>query len=277
MLYIYLGVDPEAVNSVLVREEGRRQYPVYYVSHILKNIETRYPILEKLALASLMSARRLRPYFQAHSVQVITDQPLKNVLENPEHSGRLAKWAIELSEFDISYVSRIVIKAQVLADFLVDTKESSSSHTERPPLAWTIYMDGASGRNPSGAGVVLINPNGIKLEQAIKFSFQTTNNQAEYEALLAGLRFAKELGIEHVHVKIDSLVIASQVLDNFETKEPMLKKYLILVRAEVGRFTSFTIEHIPIMQNTRADELAKFGLPLRGATLEIFHPAIEEG
>ncbi|KAK8957152.1 hypothetical protein KSP39_PZI001107 [Platanthera zijinensis] len=126
MLFLYLGVVPEAVSSILVREESRRQFPVYYVSHILKDAEARYPILEKLALTLVMSARRLRPYFQAHSIQVVTDQPLKSVLKKPEHSGRLAKWAIELSEFEISYVPRTAIKAQVLADFLVDAAESTS-------------------------------------------------------------------------------------------------------------------------------------------------------
>ncbi|KAK8957541.1 hypothetical protein KSP39_PZI001125 [Platanthera zijinensis] len=275
-LFLYLGVGPEAVSSVLIREESRRQFPVYYVSHILKDAEARYPILEKLALALVMSARRLRPYFQAHSIQVVTDQPLKNVLEKPEHSGRLAKWAIELSEFEISYVPRTAIKAQVLADFMIDTTESSSDQAARSPLSWAIYVDGASGRNSSGAGVVLINPNGVKLEQAIKFYFPVTNNQAEYEALLAGLRLARELGIDHVHIKTDSLVMASQVLGNFETREPVLKRYLMLVKVEVGRFKSFTIEHIPRTENEEADVLAKYGLSSGGTTSELFRPAVEE-
>ncbi|KAK8957690.1 hypothetical protein KSP39_PZI001086 [Platanthera zijinensis] len=206
MLFLCLGVGLEPVRSVLVREENRRQFPVYYVSHILKDVETRYPILEKLALALVMSARRLRPYFQAHSVQVVTDQPLKIVLEKPEHSGRTA------------------IKAQVLADFLIDTTESISDQAERSPLACIIYVDGASGRNSSRAGVFLINPNDIKLKQAIMFYFPVTNNQEEYEALLASLRLTRELGIDHVYIKNDSLVMASQVLGNFETRESVLKK-----------------------------------------------------
>ncbi|KAK8945084.1 hypothetical protein KSP39_PZI007855 [Platanthera zijinensis] len=246
VLFLYLGVGPEAVSSVLIREESRRQFPIYYVSHILKDAEARYPILEKLNLALVMSARRLRPYFQAHSIQVVTDQPLKT------------------------------IKAQVLADFPIDTTESSSDQAARSPLAWTIYVDGASGRNSSGAGVVLINPNGVKLEQAIKFYFPVTNNQAEYEALLAGLRLARELGIDHVHIKTDSLVMASQVLGNFETREPVLKKYLVLVKVEVGRFKSFTIEHIPRTENEEADVLAKYGLSSGGTTSELFRPAVDE-
>ncbi|KAK8921963.1 hypothetical protein KSP39_PZI020082 [Platanthera zijinensis] len=223
-----------------------------------------------------MSARRLRPYFQAHSIQVVTDQPLKNVLEKPEHSDRLAKWAIELSEFEISYVPRTVIKAQVLADFLIDTTESSSEQAARSLLAWTIYVDGASGRNSSGAGVVLINPNGVKLKQAIKFYFPVTNNQAEYEALLAGLRLARELVIDHVHIKTDSLVMASQVLGNFETREPVLKKYLALVKVKIGRFKSFTIEHILRAENEEVGVLAKYGLSSGGTTSELFHPTVEE-
>ncbi|KAK8948482.1 hypothetical protein KSP39_PZI005424 [Platanthera zijinensis] len=103
-LFLYLGVGTGAVSSVLIREEGKRQFPIYYVSRVLKKAELKYPILEKLAFALIVSARKLRPYFQAHAILVVTDHPLRRILEGVEHSGRLAKWSIELSEFDLSYV-----------------------------------------------------------------------------------------------------------------------------------------------------------------------------
>ena len=76
--------------------------------------------MEKLVLALVTTARRLRPYFQAHTIEIPTEHPMKQILHKPETSGRLVKWAIELSEFDIRYKSRIVVKGQVLADFIME-------------------------------------------------------------------------------------------------------------------------------------------------------------
>ena len=102
-LSIYLPVSDTAVSSVLVRGEDGKQLPVYYVSKSLLDAETRYSQLEKLALALVSAARKLWPYFQCHPIVVITTYPLKDILQKPELSGRLTKWAVELSEYDISY------------------------------------------------------------------------------------------------------------------------------------------------------------------------------
>jgi len=82
--------------------------------------ETRYPHLEKLALTLIIASRKLRPYFQCHPISVVTAYPLRNTLHKQKLSGSLAKWAIELSEYDIMYQPRIVIKSQVLAYFVID-------------------------------------------------------------------------------------------------------------------------------------------------------------
>ncbi|KAJ0558612.1 putative nucleotidyltransferase, Ribonuclease H [Helianthus annuus] len=98
LISVYLSVAEEAISAVLTIERNTAQVPVYFFSKTLKLAETKYPPLEKLALALVQTARRLRRYFQAHPIQVVTDQPVKNVLEKPENSGRLAKWAVELGE-----------------------------------------------------------------------------------------------------------------------------------------------------------------------------------
>ena len=103
MLFLYMAVSDHATSSVLVRDEEGVQYPIYYTSKALLDAETRYPSLEKWALALVVAARKLRPYFQAFPVLVITNQPLRQTLNKPNSSGWLVKWAIELSEFDISY------------------------------------------------------------------------------------------------------------------------------------------------------------------------------
>ncbi|KAK8942629.1 hypothetical protein KSP39_PZI008943 [Platanthera zijinensis] len=277
ILFLYLGVGAGAVSSVLVREEGKKQFPVYYVSRVLKKAELKYPILEKLAFALVISARKLRPYFQAHSIQIVTDHPLRRILEGVEYSERLAKWSIELSEFDLSYVPRLAIKAQAVADFLVDyTVEVKEAETS-PIVAWEMLVDGASGKNSFGGGMVLISPEGTRIEQALKVHFTLTNNQAEYEAIIAGLRLARELGIQDIRVSTDSMIVARHIEGEFEVKEPTLQLYLTKVKRIMGQFRSFSVQHIPREENTRADLLAKHG-PRAGETMtELFRPSIEEG
>ncbi|CAA7030103.1 unnamed protein product [Microthlaspi erraticum] len=97
-LYLYISVSRSAVSGVLIREDRGDQKPIFYVSKTLDDTETRYPTLEKLALAVVTSARKLRPYFQSHSVVVLTNLPLRTILHSPTQSGRIAKWAVELSE-----------------------------------------------------------------------------------------------------------------------------------------------------------------------------------
>ncbi|KAL2248431.1 UNVERIFIED_CONTAM: Retrovirus-related Pol polyprotein from transposon opus [Sesamum indicum] len=102
-----------AISLALVREEGGVQSPIYYVSRMLHGAEKRYAQIEKLALALIVTARKLRPYFQGHRIIVLTNHPLCNVLARPEASGRLVKWAVELGEFDIEYQARTALKGQV--------------------------------------------------------------------------------------------------------------------------------------------------------------------
>ncbi|PKA46862.1 hypothetical protein AXF42_Ash015756 [Apostasia shenzhenica] len=144
ILSLYLGVSDTAVSAVLLDSEKGAQHPIFYTSHILLDTESRYPTLEKVALALLMTARKLRPYFQSHTIQVITDQPLLKILHPPEVSGRLLKWSIELGEYDVRFVPRTAIKAQALADFV-----AKFSTTEPPPVKylanlWSLHVDGAS-------------------------------------------------------------------------------------------------------------------------------------
>ncbi|KAL0439573.1 UNVERIFIED_CONTAM: Transposon Ty3-G Gag-Pol polyprotein [Sesamum latifolium] len=91
LLYLYLAISESGVSSVLVRQEGKGHHPVYYVSKVLQGAEIRYSQIEKLALSLVIAARKLRPYFQSHQIVVLTNHPLKQVLANPELSGRMVK------------------------------------------------------------------------------------------------------------------------------------------------------------------------------------------
>ncbi|KAK3013410.1 hypothetical protein RJ639_008269 [Escallonia herrerae] len=160
-LLIYLSITEIVVSVVLIREEDGVQKPIYYISKVLQDVETRYPKIDKIALALIILARRLRPYFQSHTIVVLTDQPLRKVLMSPEASGRLVNWFVELGEFDLQYKPRTAVKAQALADFIVE-----GTLPEDPPQLvisqvtdpWNLYVDGSSAVGNSGAGIILIRP-----------------------------------------------------------------------------------------------------------------------
>jgi len=96
-LLLYLAVSDCAVSAVLVAERSRQQYPIYYVSHVLTGPESRYLLVEKFAYALLIASRKLHPYFESHPITVLTDQPLRSMLEKYGSSGRTVTWAVELA------------------------------------------------------------------------------------------------------------------------------------------------------------------------------------
>ncbi|PKA59404.1 putative mitochondrial protein [Apostasia shenzhenica] len=184
VLSLYLRVSDITVSAVLVDDVKGVQHPIFYISHVLLDAESRYPTLEKLALALLMAARKLCPYFQSHTIQVVTDQPLLKILHTPEISGRLLKWFVELDEYDIKFVPRTAIKAQALADFVAELSTSEPPPAKRRTNLWSLHVDGASGLQSQGAGMLLTSPMGTSIHQAVTLQFKTTNNQAEYKSLI---------------------------------------------------------------------------------------------
>jgi len=114
-----------AVSSALVQERDNTQYPIYFTSRILQDPETQYQMVEKVALAIITAARRLRPYFQSHTIIIRTDHPIQKILQKPDLAGWLSSWAIELSEFTIHYEPHGAIRAQCLADFANDLQEQA--------------------------------------------------------------------------------------------------------------------------------------------------------
>ncbi|XP_025665117.1 uncharacterized protein [Arachis hypogaea] len=200
-LYLYLAIIEEALAAVLVREKGKVQQPIYFLSKALQGAELRYSKLEKLALALITSSRKLRQYFQGHQVVVRMDQGIRQVLQKPDLAGRMMTWAIELSQYDLIYKPRHAIKAQAMADFLV---EVTGDPTEDMDTRWKLHVDGASNQTFGGAGIILESPAGVIYEQSVKFEFLISNNQAEYEALLGGLILAGEVGATRLEVCNDS-------------------------------------------------------------------------
>ena len=201
-LYLYIAVSQAAVSAALVREEGGSQRPVYFISRAFRGVEERYPQMEKLAFALITAARKLKP-FQAHTIVVLTDQPLKKAMSSPEAAGRMALWAIELSEFDVQYRPRTTIKGQIVVDIIAEYTQPEDKGAEGQKL-WSIHTDGSSNQHSGGAGVVILTPKGDKIKCMIRLDFPTTNNEAEYEALVAGLDLAKAAGAKNMIIHCDS-------------------------------------------------------------------------
>ncbi|KAK0590984.1 hypothetical protein LWI29_034021 [Acer saccharum] len=246
-LYLYLSVTEVATSSVLIRLEEGIQKPVYYTSKALLPAETRYSLAEKIALALITSARKLRPYFQAHTIEVYTDCPLKLILQKPEVSGRLTKWAVELSEYDIRYTPKAAIKGQAVSDFIAEfTKPDAEvrramEDEQTTKFQWKLHVDGSSNTHGSGAGIVITTPEGDTVECAMRFDFKATNNQAEYEALLAGLRVCIALGADELEIYSDSQVVVNQVLDEYQAREEHMIAYLDIAKRLLRKFKVYRI------------------------------------
>ncbi|KAL0439397.1 UNVERIFIED_CONTAM: hypothetical protein Slati_2422700 [Sesamum latifolium] len=201
-LYLYISSTFQAVSSVLVREEDDTQTPIYYVSKVLNGAESRYPPIEKMALALVITARKLRPYFISYPVGVRTNTPLKQVL------------------------------------------------------------DGSSTTQGSGAGVVITTPQEDDMEFAIKFDIKASNNEAEYEALVLGMRMAQDVGALHLLAYSDSQLIVKQVCREYKAKEESMVQYLQQIEELKTRFKSFQLQQIPREENIKADSLSKLASAL---------------
>ncbi|XP_073104418.1 uncharacterized protein [Elaeis guineensis] len=129
------------------------------------------------------------------------------------------------------------MKAQVLADFIAEctiadnkSKDATMKEAATPEpdlrLTWVLHIDGASNAQGSGAGLILTNSEGVVIEYVLRFDFKASNNQTKYEALLAGLKMAKELEIDSLKVFTDSQLIVGQVKDEFEARDPIMMIYL---------------------------------------------------
>nr|GEV92558.1 reverse transcriptase domain-containing protein [Tanacetum cinerariifolium] len=168
-LIIYLAAAKEAICAVLMTGRDGKQVPIYFVSRALQGPKINYTPMEKLILA-------LR---------------------------------FELGEHDIQYRPRTSVKGQILADFIVERPEDGTPDTpieerEELPDPWILFTDGSSCMDGSGASLIIVNPEGKEFTYALRFRFNATNNEAEYEALIAGLWIASQMGIQNLQANVDS-------------------------------------------------------------------------
>ncbi|GJS64867.1 reverse transcriptase domain-containing protein [Tanacetum coccineum] len=176
-LIMYLAAAKEAISAVLMTEREGKQMAVYFVSRALRGPEINYTPMEKLVLALLSASRWLKRYFEAHTIVVITDQLIKQLLSNSEITERMLKWKFELEGYDIQYKPMISIQGQILADFIVERLEEESSNelmAEPKTLLepWNLFIDGSSCIDGFEAEQILKNPEGMEFTYAMRLGLR---------------------------------------------------------------------------------------------------------
>ncbi|XP_021751559.1 uncharacterized protein LOC110717215 [Chenopodium quinoa] len=169
-------------------------------------------------------------------------------------SGRLLKWDIELSKYDIVYKPRVSIKAQALSDFIVET---SYTDEEEDIETWKVLVDGSAASTGSGAGILLTSSQGDVFEYAIKFKFKASNNEAEYEAAIAGVHLCIAAEAKRIELSTNSQLVASKFSGEYKAQEQTMIVFLVKLKEITATLEYFEITLVPRAQNPQADALEK--------------------
>jgi ribonuclease HI len=191
---------------------------------------------------------------------VVNKAPLSNILNNPSATGCVSLWVIKLSPLDITYEKRKVIKSQVLPDFTAEWLELQNTGPPDLSSVWTMYFDGSKRIQGTGVGVVLISPQGDKLKYVLRISFsQASNNEAEYEALLHGMKMAKACGATRLKIFRDSNLVVQQVMNKCDAISDNMTAYRNLYYYLERTFDGCEVSHVSRSSNEEADTLENIG------------------
>ncbi|XP_020081530.1 uncharacterized protein LOC109705200 [Ananas comosus] len=298
-LILYTAALDGSLGALLAQnnEEGKEQ-ALYYLSRMLEGAENSYSQIEKHCLALIFAVKKLRHYMLEHKIYLVSKvNPLKFLMTRPVLTGRLAKWTVILLEFDITYTPQKAVKGQALADFLAAHPVSSGSllvcdlpdeevllvEDEQP--YWDMYFDGASSIQPAyspsipqvrvGVGLIFVTPERGILRYSLALSEPRTNNEAEYEALIAGLEIAIFMNIQRLHIYGDSQLIINQVTGEYKVHKPELTKYQKRAQELMKEIPNVTLERVSRAVNGKADALARLAKELADPNLDEVHVTIK--
>ncbi|KAG9458562.1 hypothetical protein H6P81_003070 [Aristolochia fimbriata] len=267
-LLLYIAAQEKSLGALLAQNDDQgKERPLYYLSRTMVGAELNYSPTEKTCLALIFAIQKLRHFLLAHSTNLISGRSLKFIMSRPMLSGRLAKWALLLSEFEINFIPQKAIKGQGLANFLADHPipaewEVSQSLPDEevffievlPP--WRMYFDGAARKNRAGAGVLFISPNEDLMPYSFILSYCCTNNEAEYQAIILGLGMAIEMGLSQLEIFGDSALVIKQIIGDFEVRKDELMPYQKEAQRLLQKISNVTRGHVPRASNSQADALA---------------------
>jgi ribonuclease HI len=230
--------------------------------------------------AVILTRRKLRHYFESHPVTVVSSFPLGEIIQCREASSTIAKWAVELMGETLSFAPRKAIKSQVLADFLAGWVDTQLPTAPIQAELWTMYFDGSLMKTGAGAGLLFISPLGKHVRYVIHLHFPASNNMAEYEALVNGLRIAAELGVWCLDARVDSQLVIDQVMKNSHYRDRKMEAYCDEVQRLEDKFYRLELNHVARRYNETADELAKIAsgrttVPPDVFSRDIYQPSVK--
>jgi ribonuclease HI len=271
-IYLYVTTTTQVVSPVIIVERTEEvhalpvQRPLYYISEVLSETKARYPQIQKLLYAVVLARRKLRHYLEAHPVKVVSLFPLGEIIWDLI----VAKWSVELMGETLTYVPRKVIESQILADFVAESTDTQ------------LQADGSVMKTGVGTGLLFISPLGEHMRYVVCLHFPVSNNIAEYETLLCGLRISIETGIKRLDVRGDSQLVIDQVMKNASYHDEKMEAYCNVVCALEDKFYGIELNHIPCKYNEEADELTKIvsgriTVPLNIFSLDVAKPSVDLG
>ncbi|XP_062116114.1 uncharacterized protein LOC133830173 [Humulus lupulus] len=271
-----IEIDPAKIKAILemppprnLRQLRGLQGRLAYIRRFISNLSGRCQPFSRLMQKTV-------PFIWDEACQNAFEMskadPLRYILSKPVLSGRLAKWSMILSEFEINVVPQKAIKGQALADFLEahpipdnmelreDLPDEEAFTIETSP--WQIFFDGAARNSGAGAGVVFVTSSGGLILYSLHILTICTHNVAEYEALIIGLKIALEIKIQSLEVFGDSLLVIKQMSGEFAVRHENLIPYHEKAKYLLAQFQEITLNHIPRSKNGKSDALANLAASL---------------
>ncbi|RVW19217.1 Retrovirus-related Pol polyprotein from transposon 17.6 [Vitis vinifera] len=272
-LLLYLSVSDMALGCMLAQlDDLGKERAIYYLSKRMLEYECKYIMIERLCLAVVWATRRLRHYMTEYSVLLVSRlDPLRYLFDRPVLTGRLMRWLVLLTEFDIHYVTQKSVKGSIVADHLASLpiSDDRSVDDDFPDeqivsmtsiTGWRLYFDGAANQSGFGIGILLISPQGDHIPRSVRLAFsdhhRLTNNIVEYEACITGLETALDLGIRQLEIHGDSNLVIKQTQGIWRTRDEKLKPYHAYLDLLIDRFDVLRYIHLPRAENQFADALA---------------------
>ena len=203
-----------------------KERAIYYLSKRMLEYECKYIMIERLCLALVWATKRLRHYVTEYSILLVSRlDPLRYLFNRPVLTGRLMRWLVLLTEFDIQYMTQKSVKGSIVVDHLASLPVSDDRPIDddfpdeqfvsmTSITGWQLYFDGAANQSGFGIGILLISPQGDHIPRSIRLAFsdhhRLTNNIVEYEACITGLETMLDLGIKQLEIHGDSNLVIQQ-------------------------------------------------------------------
>jgi len=281
---MYLTVLEDSMGCVLCQQDetGKKEHAIYYLSKKFTDCESQYFVLQKTRCALAWASKHLRHYMINHITWLISQMdPIKYIFEKLALTGRIARWQMLLSEYEIVYRTQKAIKGSILADHLAhqpvedyqpikfdfpneeimflkmkDCDEPLFGEGPDPNSMWGLIFDEAVNVYGSGIGAVLVTPRGTHIPFTTILWFDCTNNFAEYEASIMGIEEAIDFRIKNIDIYGDSALVINQIKGKWETHHAGLVPYRDYARRLLTFFNKVEVHHIPHDENQMADALA---------------------